>query len=64
LVIKLYFARHNYNVEEGDKLMNANKKINPLVTLSAVQSMDTISWQAIKFLSNYLQRQSHSKVMA
>jgi hypothetical protein len=48
-------------VEEGDKLMKTKKKINPLVTLSAVQSMDTTSWQAIKPLSNYLQRQSHSK---
>jgi hypothetical protein len=50
-------------VEEAGKLMNVNKQVNPLVTLAAVQSMDSISWQAIKFLSNYPQRQSHSKVM-
>jgi hypothetical protein len=50
-------------VEEAGKLMNVNKQINPVVTQSAVQSMDTISWQAIKFLSNYPKRQSHSKLM-
>jgi len=51
-------------VEEAGKLMNVNKQINPLVTLSAVQSMDMISWQEIKFLSDYPQRQSHRKLMA